>query len=173
MLPLWVFTCASVALGYLAHGLAMGEPPSLGAVAPAMTVALLAGHWSRRRGWSLPSLIVAVQSVQLCCHGLFAVTDPMSGMPRHGYLPGNVMIVAHCLAGLSVALLLRRGELLLSAVGRLMHFQLGGLLRRPPIPTTRRVFGAFRRGAPASGALLPRSLFGRAPPSAAVVFSAR
>ena len=173
VLPVWVFACVSVVLGYLAHGLTMGQAPLLGAVAPAMTIALLVGRWARSQGWSLRALIVAVQLVQICCHVLFAVTSPMQMMAPHGYVNGNVMMIGHCLAGFTVALLLRRGELMLAASRRFVGRRALASFRPSPVPGVARVSISARGSHPVSAASLPGPLPGRAPPVRTAVIFAR
>jgi hypothetical protein len=165
MMPVWVFACASVALGYLAHGMAMGDAPALWAACFAATAALPVGWLCSRWNWSLPGLILGVQTVQIGCHCLFAFTAPMEpAAPVHGFLSGNTMLIGHVTAGLIVAAMLRRGELVLRAAGQLLARAVPSLPRA--IPLARPVYSPVIVGSKRwkTAATLPGPLPGRAPP---------
>lgn len=130
-----VFSVTGVALAAVAHHVASRQPVPWAALLPALAVVFLAALPWAGRPRSLPGVVAATLAVQVAAHEWLTVTGPAGGLAagHHGVEPrsatghgpvvdSGVMLAAHTVAALAVAVLLYvtddRLAALPSALGR-------------------------------------------------------
>ncbi|MFF3402763.1 hypothetical protein ACFYW6_30140 [Streptomyces sp. NPDC002659] len=115
-----VFGVASAGLAGAGHQVAAAEPVAWPLLMAAAGLAFLGAlPWARRRR-SLGAVAAATCAAQLVLHELLARTGPGHHGAQHGHpMPsGAVMLVAHTLAALAVAVLLQQTDDQLAAIPR-------------------------------------------------------
>ena len=132
------FSLVTVGLGVAGHVLAGGHPPAWSMLAVLVGLVSLIWRVVARAEQSLLRLGMAVYAVQAGIH-IALLTPPAAGsasMPGMGSGPFPVhpggMLAAHVLAGLGVAVWLRRGE---SLFWGLVRRAVQRLVRSRPVPT--------------------------------------
>ena len=131
-----------------AHTAGGGSVDALSAaVVLALAIALAAGVSNRRLG--LARLIPALLGAQVVLHLLMTVTGAHG--PAHGTGSGWLMVVAHGLAAIAIAMVVVHADDLLMAWSRLVRTALGTAVR---VPTTPEAHGVAPTGsAPPLGTL--------------------
>jgi lysylphosphatidylglycerol synthetase-like protein (DUF2156 family) len=110
---------AAVALALTAHIAAGGGMPNAGLAALLVAVTLIvAGRLSRRR-WTLSSLVALFAIAQAVFHVAFLVGSSGDAGPAATAAPTDVMVVAHMVATLALAMLVRYADALWWAVADL------------------------------------------------------
>lgn len=159
--PRWaraaVVTLVGLGVALACHGVAGGEVPPVGGLVLMALGGLVVTFAAAGREWSVGALVVALVGAQVVVHAAAAGpawlgggTDGMGGMemtgPTHGVGPG--MLLAHLVATVATAALLRRGDVGLAGLLRGVRRRCALLLRPVaapvPRPTGRRVVGELR-----------------------------
>lgn len=104
-----VATCC-LALSLLAHGLAGGRIPSLGAVVLLGCSLAAVCTWLSGRRWRFATLFAVLAAAQLALHPLFVAIAPPARATATSEPVAVAMTVAHLLAALAIAGVLLRGE---------------------------------------------------------------